>query len=86
MKKSIIAKNKLAKATVFKGFKEKTQGGLRKADLKKSKSGKIVSKKQSDAAKKAKGYPAVIGWNNAYMAARKQLSRTSSLHNHMIFR
>merc|ERR1712139_267621 len=47
-----IGKGKMAKYLVFKGTKVKTTGGLKKADLMKSKSGKIVSKKGSAAGKK----------------------------------
>merc|ERR1712006_30566 len=50
---SKIAKGKLAKLVVFNGTKEKTMSGLKKSDLIKSKSGKIVSKKQSAQGKKA---------------------------------
>merc|ERR1719188_2594189 len=57
---------------VFKGTKAKTVGGLKKSDLKKSKSGKIVSAKQSNAAKKR--YASTIGrWNTAVQKARKAL-------------
>merc|ERR1719379_1467156 len=42
----------MAKAAVFNGRKEKTVGGLTKATLTKSKSGKIVSKAASAASKK----------------------------------
>merc|ERR1740129_2454900 len=50
---SKIAKGKRARASVFRGGKEKTSGGLKKADIVKSKSGKFVSKKASAAGKKA---------------------------------
>merc|ERR1711964_967631 len=52
MKVSKVAKGKRAKSSVFKGTKVKTSGGLSKADLVKSKTGKIVSKKASARAKK----------------------------------
>merc|ERR550534_273312 len=45
MKVSKIAKGKRAKSSVFRGRKAKTSGGLKKQDLIKSKSGKVVSKK-----------------------------------------
>merc|ERR550519_1065308 len=48
MKVSKIAKGKRAKSSVFRGRKAKTSGGLKKQDLIKSKSGKVVSKKMSD--------------------------------------
>merc|ERR1712212_492089 len=51
-KPSIIAKGRGAKARVFYGKKSKTGGGLKKSDLVKSKSGKIVSRKSSERAKK----------------------------------
>merc|ERR550534_1886458 len=53
MKVSKIAKGKRAKSSVFRGRKAKTSGGLKKQDLIKSKSGKVVSKKMSDRAKLA---------------------------------
>merc|ERR1712060_128793 len=62
MKKTVskIAKGSRAKASVFRGGKEKTSGGLKKSDIVKSKSGKLVSKKQSAAGKKA--YKNIQGW------------------------
>merc|ERR1712151_293343 len=51
MKVSKIAKGKRARSSVFRGTKEKTTGGLTKATLTKSKSGKIVSKAASAASK-----------------------------------
>merc|ERR1719461_2551905 len=42
---SKIAKGKFARASVFRGTKEKTYTGLKKSDLMKNKSGKIVTKK-----------------------------------------
>merc|ERR1712232_1131350 len=72
MKKSIIAKGKLAKASVFLGRKIKTIGGLKKSDLKKSKSGKIVSAKKSAIAKKVFA-KRIGGWNAAVIKARKTL-------------
>lgn len=41
------------KNDVFKGFAEKTSGGLMKGDLMINKRGKVVSKKKSEAGKKA---------------------------------
>merc|ERR1719364_527361 len=66
-----IAKGKLAKLVVFNGTKEKTMSGLKKSDLTKSKSGKIVSKKQSAQGKKA--YAHIKGWTVAVQKARKAL-------------
>merc|ERR1719236_165373 len=71
MKASKVAKGRGAKARVFKGKKEKTVGGLKKSDLIKSKSGKIVSKKASAAGKRA--YKQISGWTKAVQQARKQL-------------
>merc|ERR1712149_57204 len=71
MKVSKIAKGKRAKASVFLGGKVKTTGGLKKADLMKSKSGKIVSKKASAAGKKA--YKNIQKWTIATSKARKAL-------------
>ena len=56
---------------VFNGTKEKTMSGLKKSDLTKSKSGKIVSKKQSANGKKA--YAHIKGWTVAVQKARKAL-------------
>merc|ERR1719510_2572911 len=73
MKKSIIAKGKRGKSSVFRGTKVKTSGGLKKGDLKKNKSGKVVSKKASDAARKRKGFKKIVAWGTAFKAARKAL-------------
>merc|ERR1712048_448388 len=71
MKKSVIAKGKRAKVSVFKGTKAKTATGLKKSDLKKNKSGRIVSVKKSAQGKKA--YKRIAGWNAAVAKARKAL-------------
>merc|ERR1712207_5099 len=73
-KVSVVAKGKLAKVAVFKGSKVKTVGGLTKASLTKSKTGKIVSKKASDRAKKNFAKSGLKTWMDAVKAARKQLS------------
>ena len=73
MKKSVIAKGKRAKVSVFKGTKAKTSGGLTKADLKKNKRGKIVSAKASNRAKSSKSGMKIAAWGLALKAARKQL-------------
>merc|ERR1712182_103144 len=70
-KVSVIAKGKLAKASVFRGSKEKTYTGLKKTDLMKSKAGKIVTKKSHAAGKKA--YANIKGWTSAVQKARKAL-------------
>merc|ERR1719493_544815 len=72
-KVSKIAKGKRAKAAVFAGGKEKTVGGLTKASLMKSKSGKIVSKGKSAAQKKRYAGSKAQAWANALKKARKEL-------------
>merc|ERR1711861_127599 len=71
MKKSVIAKGKRGKSSVFRGTKEKTIGGLKKGDLMKNKNGKVVSKKQHARGKKA--YAGIKGWTVAVQKARKAL-------------
>merc|ERR1711981_1398886 len=71
MKKSVIAKGKRARASVFRGSKVKTSSGLKKSDLTRSKSGKVVSKKASAHGKKA--YKNIRGWIVAVSKARKAL-------------
>merc|ERR1719164_316112 len=68
---SKIAKGKFAKSVVFRGTKSKTLSGLTKSDLVKNKRGKIVTKKQVAAGKKA--YANVKGWVAACQKARKAL-------------
>merc|ERR1719335_450804 len=68
---SKIAKGKFAKSVVFRGTKAKTMSGLTKNDLVKNKRGKIVTKKQVAAGKKA--YSNVKGWITACQKARKAL-------------
>merc|ERR1712039_107813 len=75
-KVSVIAKGRAAKAAVFSGRKAKTVGGLTKATLTKSKSGKIVSKKRSARAKKNFAGSALKKWMDAVKEARKQLGIT----------
>ncbi|CAD7959901.1 unnamed protein product [Amoebophrya sp. A120] len=70
---STIAKGKRAKVSVFKGTKAKTSGGLKKSDLKKSKSGKIVSAKKSAASKKSAAGKKIAAWGVATAKARKAL-------------
>merc|ERR1719479_813476 len=73
-KVSVIAKGKRARATVFRGTKEKTQTGLTKTMLVKNKMGKIVSKKASARAKKMFATSGAKKWIEAVRAARKALS------------
>merc|ERR1739836_188251 len=72
----IIAKGKMARASVFHGRKEKTQGGMTKASLIKNKTGKIVSKAASARAKKAFATSGLKAWCDAVKAARKALNLT----------
>merc|ERR1711904_444579 len=71
MKVSVIAKGKYSKSIVLRGDKEKTYTGLKKSDLMKSKTGKVVTKKQHAAGKKA--YKHIKGWTEAVQKARKEL-------------
>merc|ERR1712007_61388 len=73
-KVSVIAKGKMQKAVVFSGRKVKTSTGLTKANLLKSKSGKIVSKARSQISKKAYANSAIKKWADAMKAARKALN------------
>merc|ERR1712113_889367 len=73
-RKSIIARGKLAKAVVFRVSKEKTTSGLTKSMLHKNKRGKIVSKKQTAAGKKA--YAHIQPWTKACSQAKKSLNIT----------
>merc|ERR1719378_23768 len=73
-KVSKIAKGPRARYAVFAGSKEKTQTGLKKSDLMKNKSGKIVSKKAHAAGKK--NFKRIQGWNAAVAKARKTLEIT----------
>ena len=68
---SKIARGKLAKAVVFSGNKEKTASGHAKSDLMKNKRGKIVTKLQNAAGKKA--YKNISAWTVACQKARKEL-------------
>ena len=66
-KVSKIQRGKQGKSQVFKGRKEKTLGGLRKADLVKNKYGKVVSRKMSARARKNSS------WTNAVKRQRSSL-------------
>merc|ERR1719443_1289916 len=70
---SHIAKGKRARIAVFKGNKVKTATGLKKSDLIKSKSGKIVSKKQSARGKKMFHSNGIARFSKAVVSARKAL-------------
>ncbi|CAK9001203.1 unnamed protein product [Durusdinium trenchii] len=73
-KASPIASGKYAKSKVWSGKKAKTSTGLKKADLKKNKEGKLVSKKQSEAGRKA--FAHVACWIAACKQARAELGIT----------
>merc|ERR1712117_814500 len=73
---SKIAKGELARAQVFRGKKEKTQGGMTKATLVRNKSGKIVSKAASARAKRNYANSGIKAWADAVKAARKALNLT----------
>merc|ERR1712137_483907 len=74
-KVSKIARGVRAKSSVFSGRKEKTSGGLTKAELTRNKHGKVVSKKASARAKQ--NYTnSIKAWAEAVKAARKALGLT----------
>jgi len=75
-KVSKIAKGRGAKVAVLKGSKEKTSGGLTKAKLVKSKTGKVVSKAHSLASKKKFAVSPLKKWADATKQARKELKIT----------
>merc|ERR1712173_557752 len=74
-KKSVskIAAGPLARYAVFSGRKAKTAGGLTMDLLTRSKSGKIVSKKQSSQSKRAFASSKVRAWSAATKKARALL-------------
>ena len=65
---SKIARGKRAKVVVFKGKKEKTLSGIKKADLMINKRGKIVTKLSHASGKKS--YSHISAWTEAHMKAR----------------
>merc|ERR1719263_929947 len=69
---SKIATGRFSKVVVFRGSKAKTVGGLTATDLIKNKNGRIVSKKQSIAAKK-RFATGLKKWTVAVQKARKTL-------------
>merc|ERR1711957_628317 len=71
--KSIIAKGKRAKSSVFRGTKAKTSGGLTKDKRTLNKAGKVVSKAASAAAKKKFAKSPLAAWIKAVQTARKEL-------------
>merc|ERR1719401_1732863 len=71
-KVSKVAKGPRAKAVVMQGYKEKTATGITKAMLTVNKRGKIVTKKQAAAGKRA--YAAnIAAFHKAVMKARHAL-------------
>ena len=76
MKKRVskIAKGKRQKRSVFMGRKVRTQGGLKKHDLKMNRRGRIVSIKQSKAARKKWEKNGLKNWSIAVQKARKKLN------------
>merc|ERR1712216_493098 len=66
-----IAKGRFAKLMVWRGTKEKTNGGFTKDKLMKNKAGKLVTKAQSRKGKKS--YHRISGWTAAISKARKEL-------------
>merc|ERR1719352_1295497 len=69
MKKSVIGKRR----SVWSGARHHTASGLTKADFKKNKAGKIVSRKASARSAKSKGAKKIAAWGKAPKQARKQL-------------
>jgi len=64
---------RMRKSVVFRGSKAKTGGGLTREMLKKSSSGKIVSKKASARAKKNFAGSKLKLWSDALKKARKAM-------------
>merc|ERR1711948_63206 len=73
MKKSVVARGRGARARVFSGKKAKTVGGLTKDGLTRNKSGRVVSRKASAAAKKKFASSGLAAWGKAVSKARKAL-------------
>uniref|UniRef100_A0A7S4QHW6 Uncharacterized protein n=1 Tax=Alexandrium monilatum TaxID=311494 RepID=A0A7S4QHW6_9DINO len=70
--KTIIARGRLAKVHVFRGYKEKTSGGLTADRIGKNARGRLVSKAAS-AASKVRFAKGLCVWNQAVSDARKLL-------------
>ena len=66
-----MGRRKGSRAAVMNGSADETVGRLKSRDLKKNKSGKLVSKKQSANGKK--NYEHIKGWTNSVKKARKML-------------
>merc|ERR1719410_1063056 len=76
MKTRKIATGKLAKAMVLRGAREKTVGGLRKSQIMKNKSGKVVSKAMSELSRKRYKGSKLEAWTKAVAKAKKELGIT----------
>merc|ERR1719433_941170 len=70
---SIIARGPRARASVWRGSKTKTVGGLTKESLIKNKRGRIVSKKASAASKNVYATSKIKIWAEAVKKAREEL-------------
>merc|ERR1719464_1746444 len=75
-KVSVIAKGRGARAAVLRGSKEKTSGGLTKANLVLNKQGKAVAKSASARGKKNWASSPLKKWSEATKQARKELKIT----------
>merc|ERR1719491_39879 len=71
-----VAAGKLAKSLVLKGSRERTSGGLKKANIIKNKNGKAVSKAKSTRAKANFKGSALDRWMKACQAAKKAMGIT----------
>merc|ERR1712232_380416 len=71
---SKIARGKLAKSMVFRGSKVKTSGGLVQSSLMKNRTGKVVSKKMSQGAKKRYRNSKPAKWVAACQRARRAMN------------
>merc|ERR1719350_2349857 len=69
-----VAKGKLSMVSVFKGKFEKTVGGLKREDLTRSKTGRVVSKKRSAIGKRH--YEKIQPWVEACKRAKAELGLT----------
>merc|ERR1719263_1973409 len=73
MKRMAMKVSKVGKkASVFRGSKAKTSGGLKKSDLKRNKRGKVVGVKSSAQGKK--NFKNISKWHQAAQKARKALN------------
>merc|ERR1719162_2230829 len=68
-----VAVGKLAKSLVLRGSRERTSGGLKKANIVKNKSGRAVSKAMSARGKANYKGSALESWIKGLQAARKSM-------------